>query len=351
MQTGEAEVSNIPVVRPREPDQWEGYFWVRTLLPLARFFSSFPAADPLFAALRQRDPDDRMSTSEVRAMMDQAMLVTGEWAAGLKVGRTMQHGEAGAIEYAASSASTLAEALAVAARNFRLVNEALSLRVLRDGDSAIVRIDSRIPWVPLMSDLLLSAVFSNHVRDQLSALDRLEVCFGHEAPPYRAQYERTFAPARLRFSAAFYGFRLPVSELDRPLAKADPHLHEVLQKHVARVMSELPSSASFKDRVAALLAELLPNASPPSAASVAARLGVSTRTLARRLEAEGVTFYDVLDGLRRRLAIDYVAHTQRPLRDVGAQLGFAHAAAFHRAFRRWTGQTPGAFRRARAPAV
>jgi AraC-like DNA-binding protein len=350
MQTG-ARASDNRLVRPRKPVPGEAHFWVRTLLPFARFFSAFPAADPLFAELRQRDPDDRMSANQVRAILLQAATATGEWAAGLKVGRTMQHGEAGVIDYVASSASTLAEALTVAARNFRLVNEALSLRVLCDGASAIVCIDSRMPWELMMSDALLAALFSNHLRSQLSDLEQLEVCFGHEPPPYRSQYERTFAPARLRFSAAFYGFRLPIAELERPLAKADPYLHQVLRKHVAQVMSELPSSTGFRERVAALIADLLPNASPPSAAIVAARLGVSTRTLARRLEAESVTFYDILDGVRRRLAIEYVANTQRPLRDVGVQLGFAHAAAFHRAFRRWTGQAPGAFRRARAAAV
>jgi AraC-like DNA-binding protein len=78
---------------------------------------------------------------------------------------------------------------------------------------------------------------------------------------------------------------------------------------------------------------------------------MSTRTLARRLEDEGTTFRALLDGLRRELALRYVGACPIELSEVTARLGFAHVEAFHRAFKRWTGQTPIAYRRAQNVAL
>jgi AraC-like DNA-binding protein len=83
----------------------------------------------------------------------------------------------------------------------------------------------------------------------------------------------------------------------------------------------------------------------PEIADVASELAMSMRTLARRLEAEGTTFRDLVDDARRRLAIEYVGTRDIGFSEVSYRLGFSHVAAFHRAFRRWTGQTPLGYRR------
>ena len=73
---------------------------------------------------------------------------------------------------------------------------------------------------------------------------------------------------------------------------------------------------------------------------------MSTRTLERRLEREGTTFSDLLEDLRRRLALRYVANPAIPLGEIAFLLGFSHTTGFHRAFKRWTGETPLGYRRA-----
>ena len=75
---------------------------------------------------------------------------------------------------------------------------------------------------------------------------------------------------------------------------------------------------------------------------------MSPRTLGRRLEHEGTTFKELLDDLRRRLALRYVGGARsRALTEIAFLLGFSQSAAFHRAFKRWTGQTPLEYRRER----
>jgi AraC-like DNA-binding protein len=340
------EAPRFPADRARPSDADETYFVAQTLRPFVRFFAAYPAARDIVAPLAQLEPDSRIPANDVRQLLLGASLATGpQYNLGLRVGRITERGETTAVDYVAASAATLAESIAVTARNFRLVNEAVSLSVLRNGDYALVRFDSRIPWEKVTADYMLSSIFLNHVRGQIDDLSRIEVWFAYPAPIHREEYSEIFAPAQVRFGAACYGFRIPVHELDRPLRGADPHLHQLLRKHVAQLMVELPSCTSFDGRVTQVLSELLAASEPPTARQVAQQLGISTRTLARRLEAEGTTFYEVLDRLRQRLAIDYVRCTKLSQCEISARLGFAHAAAFHRAFKRWTSTTPAMLRK------
>jgi AraC-like DNA-binding protein len=84
--------------------------------------------------------------------------------------------------------------------------------------------------------------------------------------------------------------------------------------------------------------------SPPSITDVARALHFSVRTLSRRLDAEGATFQSIKDELRRDVAIQRLTKTDMPIAVIGAEVGFDDPTTFHRAFRKWTGSTPGAYR-------
>jgi AraC-like DNA-binding protein len=73
-------------------------------------------------------------------------------------------------------------------------------------------------------------------------------------------------------------------------------------------------------------------------------LGYSRQTLYRRLKAEEITFAELLDGLRQRLALRWLRDDRMPVKEVAYRLGFSDPAAFSRAFKRWTGQSPSAIR-------
>jgi len=80
---------------------------------------------------------------------------------------------------------------------------------------------------------------------------------------------------------------------------------------------------------------------------VARELRISSRTLSRALEREGTTFTAVLDHLRCERALGYLGSREMGCSEIARQLGFSHVEGFYRAFKRWTGQTPLAYRRAR----
>jgi len=167
----------------------------------------------------------------------------------------------------------------------------------------------------------------------------LECWLMHAAPDDPGEYARTFAPARVRFGARCSGFVFDRVHLEQPLSSSDPKLQEVVRQLAERMLAELPATDTVTDRLRRMLARELPQGDP-SAARVASALRMSQRTLCRRLEEEGTTYRELLDDLRRQLAMQYLARRDLSVSEVAFLLGFSQAAAFHRAFKRWTGRTP-----------
>ena len=108
-------------------------------------------------------------------------------------------------------------------------------------------------------------------------------------------------------------------------------------------MAQLPDDQRVSTQVARIVADGA-GSSWPSLALVAKRLGLSPRTLRRRLAADGSSFSAVAADTRQELARRYVASPDVAITEVAFLLGYSEVSAFHRAFRRWTGSTPAAFR-------
>lgn len=150
--------------------------------------------------------------------------------------------------------------------------------------------------------------------------------FGH--PVYPGPFNRVvFAPEDAR----------------RPFLSANPALFRVFDPELQARLDELDRNASVADRVRSALMEALPGGQP-DVGTVARRLGMSSRTLQRRLGAEGTGFQDVLRELRERLARDYLRKTAHTSAEISFLLGYEDPNSFTRAFHLWTGTTPEAHR-------
>jgi AraC-like DNA-binding protein len=139
--------------------------------------------------------------------------------------------------------------------------------------------------------------------------------------------------------------RLAVALWDRPTRAADPVLRDLLEGHARTLMERLERAPDpLEDVRAAALAGL--RAGRTDLGWIAGRLGTSVRTLQRTLSSRGVHWRALLEELRREAAAEYLRDPALSVDDVAVMLGYAEASTFHRAFRRWTGQSPGAWRRA-----
>jgi AraC-like DNA-binding protein len=130
-----------------------------------------------------------------------------------------------------------------------------------------------------------------------------------------------------------------------PILGADPYLNRLLVKFCEEARSHRAATSTFRIGVENEIAPLLPHGKARSP-EVARRLGLSPRTLARRLAAEGLTFSTVLERLRVDLARRYLADGDLPISKIAWMLGYREVSAFTHAHKRWTGRTP---REARAP--
>jgi AraC-like DNA-binding protein len=129
-------------------------------------------------------------------------------------------------------------------------------------------------------------------------------------------------------------------EIENP--RRDPMLHKLLLAHARDVASRLPESDFLSTLQGAIISCM--HQGDPSIGRVAARLALTTRTLQRRLEAESIAFQDVLEQLRHETALRYLENTRLSLTEISALLAYADSSAFGRAFRRWTGRSPAAYR-------
>ncbi|GAB1688713.1 AraC family transcriptional regulator [Krasilnikovia sp. M28-CT-15] len=165
--------------------------------------------------------------------------------------------------------------------------------------------------------------------------------FAYPAPPHVLEYDLLFgAPAV--FEAGGTAAVFDAALLDQPVLQDEAGLRTFLRRAPADVLARIDYGSTAAARVRRLLSRALPDRLP-SLDEVAARLSVSPQTLRRQLAAEGTSFQQVRDQLRRDVAVAALAGGRISIEHLSAQLGFSEPSAFHRAFKRWTGSTPRAY--------
>jgi len=292
------------------------------------------------------DPEERISASVAHELLAAAISSTGNEALGLVLGRSLTQGDVGAADFVIGTAPTVRAAVTAAGRYFRLVNDAVVLRVEAEGDLVRLEWDRRIPMPRGAEDFLMAGVYTTQLRRMTGDAPELECRFSYAAPSDLREHHATFGDAALTFSAPRAAYVFRAARLDDPVPSADPRLHGVLVQHADALLAALPVVRTLTDRVQQRVREQLPHVRP-TARGVAKLLQMSVRTLDRRLEQEGTTFGSVVEELRRRLALEHLARRELSLAEIAFLPGFAHTAAFHRAFRRWTDTTPLECRRSR----
>lgn len=160
----------------------------------------------------------------------------------------------------------------------------------------------------------------------------------HAAPAHRAEYDRIFR-APVVFGSDRNGLLIDPTAADQGVDRLPRYAFSVLTEHAENLLRTLERSKSVRGRVESLLIARL-HTGADSMDAVAAQLGMSRQTLFRKLKAEGVTFGQVLDQLRYRMASDYLGARKVSINETAYLVGFSEPAAFSRAYKRWTGASP-----------
>jgi AraC-like DNA-binding protein len=282
------------------------------------------------------DPTLRVPASMLIALLDAAAQELDDDNIGLHAGQRADAGRLGIIGLLQHTAASLRELQRVLPRFSRLLHDECVLGLDERDGLALFTYRSSEDGHRQCAELVISA-FVTLARRTWQGFALREVQFTHSAPSGSDELAAFFG-VPLRFGARHNGYACAIEQLDRPAPSADPALHALLCEHAERLLGASDFVGSVRHAVARGL--LLGHSGAPW---VAAELGVSLRTLHRRLQAQRAGFSEILDAERDRRAQQYLLQGQS-IAVIAKRLGFASAGAFRKAFRRWTATTPSEFR-------
>ena len=170
----------------------------------------------------------------------------------------------------------------------------------------------------------------------------LAVEFQHSKPQDTTEHARLFR-CPVIFDAPFNKLTFNSASLSLPIEQADEGLVRMLDRHAQELLAKYPPRDTVIDNARTVITREL-NGGNPSLEHVAAQLGLSERTLQRKLQELGTSHNDLVEQIRRELAMRYLKEPDMAICEVAYLTGFSEPSSFHRAFKRWTGVTPGAFR-------
>ena len=328
----------------------EARLTVRAIRPLVSGFRQLghePSAVFRAAGIDEallQDPDARVPASVAARWFAHAVELTGDTNLGLHLAQQCELTSVDVHFYAMASSATLGVAYERLCRYQRLIHDTNRVELEVADDRAVLRhrLAGGRPVPRHTAEFLLTAwVRAGRV---VTGVDwaPLEVHFAHPTPRDVSEHVRFFR-ASIQFTAGENALVIPAALLKTPCVGADPALVAVLDRYAADRIEQAPRTSSVADRVRSVLVDEL-RGGEPSASRLARRLKMSVRTLNRLLAVERTSYRELLDTLRRDLAVRHLTDDGASIAEVGFLLGFSEISSFHRAFKRWTGLTPARFR-------
>jgi AraC-like DNA-binding protein len=298
---------------------------------------------------RLAEPRARLSIPRYMRLGHAAIQQTQDAALGLRMGQLSRLSQAGLAGVTAAQAPTVREAARCLIRFEPLygANYRGQSSFHEDARGAWLRFYSISPY-NAYNRFVVDSIVAGWLQ-QLSSVsgtplraERIEIEF--EAPTYLDAY-RMLGDCPILFGAEQNQLRLGLEDLARRNPQHCPSTWRHLVQLCEEELEQLTRTRSLRERIIQLLGPLLNGGREPDLEEVAARLKLPTWTLRRKLAEEGTQFRAILNDTRRDLAMTYIRDTELAFGEIAYLLGFASAEAFQRAFKRWNGQTPGAFRR------
>lgn len=290
-------------------------------------------------------PDGRIPLERHLALWQQICARSQDPCFGLHHGESVTPGRLGVAGYAASSSPTVDAALSSVDRYSRVISDFLESSYCRQqaGTGMVMtllgcRVPDDLADAAVASDVSLARCLTGrHIRPR-------EVWLQRKRPPRLKEYERIF-DCPILFEHRHNAVIFEPETLELPLPSADPLLLVYIDRAFRTNLSFRPAHAGLYVELESAVLEQLARGDA-RIEQVALRLGMSVRTLQRRLQDRGLEYQDLLDTIRQRLATELLRAELISIKEICYRLGFSEPSAFRRAFKRWTGQSPSAYRHA-----
>jgi len=272
---------------------------------------------------------------------------SGDPSLGLRVGREVHIGVLGALGYAMMSAPTLGKAMETFVDYHKIVlGDLLGLSFYKENNRMVYEVSAPKAMIRELIFMVnfLSSGFAPLVKQIADiVLEPRHVCFTFPKPSDLTEYQASFncpvsfyaSSNRLIFDAQFF---------ETPLPHQDNAAFTACEGVCRQTLLEFESTRSLSGCISRLIYKKITAGLFFNINEIARELGCSVRTLRRKLKSEGTSFRQLKDQVRKELAIKYLKEAEVTVQQVGEILGFSEATNFRKAFTRWTGLPPAAFK-------
>jgi AraC-like DNA-binding protein len=260
--------------------------------------------------------------------------------------RRMKAGSFAMLCHLLLSCKTLGRALDRSLRFYALILDDISGSAERDTKEARIILHGHAAGVSqriFAHELLLMLLYGVSCWLVGRRIPILRTEFSYAEPSHSAEYRLMYC-ADLRFNRPNTLLAFEASYLDLAVVQNERSAKDFLRTAPESILLKYKNVSSLSARVRRRLRQCLPGA-VPDFEKLAEEMSMTPATMRRRLHEEGESYQSIKDQLRRDLAISYLSHSNRSVMDIALELGFSERSAFHRAFRKWTGASPGEFRR------
>ena len=285
--------------------------------------------------------DPRQSQRVILNMLD----LSGDGGIGFDTGARTEASDLGIIGYAILSCATMRQTLSLWGQYSQTLVGILSrLEVIETPQGVVIGVVAPKKADPLFGFcaeevLAMMFKFSGMLARGESVMRLLRLSYS--APAHSQRYHEFFH-CPIHFDADETSATLASEWLDRPLRTNDEEFNRICVAHCGEILQQIEHSGPIMTRLRSLF--LRTPGALPSLDEAAQGLGVSPRSLRRHLLDEGTSYRQLVEDFRKDLACEYLRSTRITTKEVAFLLGYADPAAFRRAFKLWTGHTPGEFR-------
>jgi AraC-like DNA-binding protein len=290
------------------------------------------------------DPNVRIPTVKMQELWRLAVATTGDPAFGLVVAHHFQPAILHGLGFAWLASDTLCDALGRLVKYSHLINVLPDFRLDNSHDTVdlVVTVPDLGPdFVHAATDAGLAIFLRMCQITAGSAVMPVHVTMQRPEPADKSAYEDMFGPS-IEYAAPAHRLSFDATLVNTRLATAHPELARLNDQTVIDYLARCERS-SLTMQVRARIIEQLPDGRP-SQEDIAQTLNTSLRSLQRRLKDEETNFKSLLNETQQQLAIQYIRDSSRTLGEIAYLLGFSEPSNFTRAFKRWTGKSPGEFR-------
>lgn len=294
-------------------------------------------------------PNSRVPASTMERLWAAAERLTGDPDIGMHAAESYNPGALSILGYVTLSCRTAGDVLDRLARYAPLLNDGLDVTLVRHQDLTHCRfgaLDGRESFLhrtprQVMETLAVGMV-QTLARLATADVEPIAVTLRHAAPTSTAEHRRLLG-ATVQFSDTHNAVVYRTSSLGARIISADPALLATFEGDADQRLRQLQSEGSVSGRVLGVLWSRLKGEVPPLA-TIASELAMSERSVQRSLLEEATTYRQLVDEVRREMALRHLSRPGTSATDVAFLLGFSEPSAFTRAFRRWTGASPTQFR-------